>query len=165
MAKKIIRLIEEELREVVSATTQQVLNEMAVPIKTYKARVDNLRLQLVENWCLCRYCQLFNPNSEYFNHWIKELRAHMNNIKSLNLKKGDKLKILTQMLIVDYDFDDVNTIYRIVVGKFGRERISNVNIISRVCGDFANSINDFVKALGMDNIITEDYLMNTFGKE
>ena len=31
--------------------------------------------------------------------------------------------------------------------------------------DFANSINDFVKALGMDNIITEDYLMNTFGKK
>ena len=165
MAKKIIRLTEEELREVVRTATQQVLNEMAVPIKTYKARVDNLRLLLVENWCLCRYCQLFYPNSEYFNHWIEEIRAHMNNIKSLNVKKGDKLKILTQMLIVDYDFDDVNTIYRIVVGKFGREGISDVIIISRVCGDFANSINDFVKALGMDNIITEDYLMNTFGRK
>lgn len=69
------------------------------------------------------------------------------------------------MLIVDYDFDDLNTIYRIVIGKFGREGISDANIISRVCCDFANSINNFVKALGMDNIITEDYLMNTFGKK
>ena len=69
------------------------------------------------------------------------------------------------MLIVDYDFDDLNTIYRIVIGKFGREGISDVNIINRVRGDFANSINDFVKTLGMDNIITEDYLMNTFGKK
>lgn len=101
IAKKIIRLTEEELREVVRTATQQVLNETAVPIKTYKARVDNPRLQLVENWCLCRYCQLFNPNSEYFNHWIEKIRAHVNNIKSLNVKKGDKLKILTQMLIVD----------------------------------------------------------------
>ena len=50
MAKKIIRLKGEESREVVGADNHQVLNEMAVPIKTYKARVDNLRLQLVENW-------------------------------------------------------------------------------------------------------------------
>ena len=42
--------------------------------------------------------------------------------------------------------------------------VSDVNIISRVCGDFVNSVNDFVKALGMDNIITEDYLKNTFGR-
>ena len=164
MARKIIRLTEEELREIVTNATQQVLSEMAVPIKTYKARVDSLRLQLVENWCLCRYCQLFDPNSEYFNHWIEEIRAHMNNIKSLNLKKGDKLRILSQMLITDYDFDDVNTIYRIVVGKFMREGINDVNVISRVCGDFANSIGDFVKALGIDTIITEDYLKNTFGR-
>ena len=142
-----------------------MLNEPAVPIKTYKARVDTPRLQLVENWCLCRYCQLFNPNSEYFNHWIEEIIAHVNNIKSLNVKKGDKLKILTQMLIVDYDFDDLNTIYRIVIGKFGREGIADVNIISRGCVDFANSNNDFVKTLCMDNIITEEYRMNTFGKK
>ena len=82
MGKKIIRLTERELNEVVKDAMQQIvsemtynqkmsLNEMAVPSKTYKARVDNLRLQLVENWCLCRYCQLFNPNSEYFNHWIE----------------------------------------------------------------------------------------------
>ena len=29
------------------------LNEIVVSIKNYKKRVDSLRFQLVENWCLC----------------------------------------------------------------------------------------------------------------
>ena len=164
MAKKIIRINEEELKEIVKNATQQVLNEMAVTIKTYKARVDGLRLQLVENWCLCRYCQLFDKDNQFFNHWLTELKAHMNNIKSLNIKKGDKLRILNQMLINDYDFDDANTIYRIIVGKFMCEGITDVNIVSRISCDFINSVNDFVNTLGIDTIITEDYLQNTFGK-
>lgn len=163
MTKRIVEITENDLHEIVKKATIQVLNEMAVPIKFFKARVDGLRLQLVENWCLCKYCQLFDSNNENFTHWIGELKAHMDNIKSLNLKRGNKLIVLQKMLIEDYDFDDVNTIYRIVVGKFGRENITDVNVVSRISADFANSINDFVNALGVDTIITEDYLKNTFG--
>lgn len=162
MSKKIIRLSENELNEVLKNATKEVLKEMAIPIKMFKTRIDGLRLQLVENWCLCRYCQLFAPNNVNFNHWTSELRAHVNNIKSLNLKKGDKLNILKQMLIVDYDFDDVNTIYRIVIDKFEREGITDVNQISKVCCDFANSIEGFVAALGVDTIRTDYYLNATF---
>ena len=163
MATKVIKITKNDLNEIVKNATSQMLNEMAVPIKFYKTRVDGLRLQLVENWCLCKYCQLYDANSENFTHWMGELKAHMDNIKSLNLKRGNKLSILQKMLIDDYDFDEVNTIYRIVVGKFGREHITDVNLITKICTCFANSINDFVNALGIDTIITEDYLKNTFG--
>lgn len=164
MGKKIIRLTEEDLKEIVQNVTKDILTEMAVPIKVFKSRVDNLRLQLVENWCLCRYCQLFSPNNENFNHWIIELRAHMNNIKSLNIKKGNKLNILKQMFIDDYDFDDVNTICRIVIDKFEREGITDINQISKVCSNFTDLVINFVNALGVDTIRTDVYLNNTFKK-
>lgn len=63
---------ESQLKEAINETVNDVLNrigminEMAVPLKTYRARVDDLRFQLVENWCLCKWCQLFNTECENF---------------------------------------------------------------------------------------------------
>ena len=138
------------------------LLEMAIPLKNYKERVDGIRLQLVENWCLCKYCQIYDTQNKNYNHWIIELRAHMDNIKSLNIKQGDKLKTLKKMFIDDYDFDDNNTIYRIIIGKFQRENITNINVISSICNEFTNSVNIFIDALGIDSIITDNYLNDTF---
>ena len=53
------KLTENKIREIVNETVRDAINriglitEMAVPLKDYKHRVDGLRLQLVENWCLC----------------------------------------------------------------------------------------------------------------
>lgn len=141
---------------------KHLLTEYAIPIKQYKSRIDGLRLQLVENWCLCKYCQLFKPDSENFTHWINELRAHMDNIKSLNIKSGNKCKILKSMLIDDFDFDDNGTIYRIIVGKFKREGINDVNVISKITTEFTNNIELFINVLGIDDIITDDYLESEF---
>ena len=86
----------------------------------------------------------------------------MENIKSLNIKQGDKLKTLKKMLIYDYDFDDVSTIHRIIIGKFHRENITNVNVISFICNEFANSVGAFIDTLVIDSIITANYLKDTF---
>ena len=54
------KITETQLKEAVNESVNDVLkrigiiNEMAVPLKTYRARVDGLRFQLVENWCLCK---------------------------------------------------------------------------------------------------------------
>ena len=71
-------LTEKQFKEMINETVNDVLkrigviNEMAVPLKDYRARVDGLRFQLVENWCLCKWCQLFNPECENFAHWVTE---------------------------------------------------------------------------------------------
>lgn len=57
---------------------------MAISLKAYKTKIDELRFQLVENWCLCKYCQLFNPNCENFAYWIKELKNCIDNLKFLD---------------------------------------------------------------------------------
>ena len=87
-------LTEKQFKEMINETVNDVLkrigviNEMAVPLKDYRARVDGLRFQLVENWCLCKWCQLFNPECENFAHWVTELKACIDNLKFLDIKNG-----------------------------------------------------------------------------
>lgn len=56
------------LRDILNESVEDVLNrigkinEKSVPLRVYKERVDGLRFKLVENWCLCKWCQLFNPS-------------------------------------------------------------------------------------------------------
>ena len=37
-----------------------IVNEMSLPIKDYERKVHGMAWQLVENWCLCKYCQMFD---------------------------------------------------------------------------------------------------------
>lgn len=74
MGKKTITLTESQLREVVKETLTRVLQEkpllteMALPRKTYKERIRGLSCQLLENWCLVRYCSLIGQE-QYKKHW------------------------------------------------------------------------------------------------
>ena len=127
------KITESQLKEAINETVNDVLNrigminEMAVPLKTYTARVDGLRFQLVENWCLCKWCQLFNPECEKFAHWVTELKVCIDNLKFLDIKNNiDKRKTLIKMLVKDYDYDDANMIERIIRGKF--VRLSSVSL-------------------------------------
>ena len=162
---KYIRTIEEMLDESVSETINRIglITEMAVPLKKYKERVDGLRFQLVENWCLCRYCQLFDTENICFKHWINELEAVIENLKFLDIKdRISKEKTLTGMLISDYDYNDSEMIKRIMAGKFKKEKITDLKKIESVCLDFANSIGNIIDVISNDNIILDDYLEDTF---
>mgnify|MGYP003293788485 CR=1 FL=1 len=152
-------LTEEKLKTIIK---KAVLNEMAVPLKQYKNRVDGLRFQLVENWCLCKWCQLYNADCETFNHWKVELKACIDNLKFLDIKNGvDKRKTLIRMLVDDYDYNDTNMIERIVRGKFVKEKIDNQEKI-QVCLAFADNIGDLIDAISIQAIDTEEYLDRTF---
>ena len=59
--------------------------EMATPLKKYINRVENLRIQIVENWCLCKYCQMFDPSNYNFNHWKGELHSYLKDLSGLML--------------------------------------------------------------------------------
>ena len=147
------KITETQLKEAVNETVNDVLkrigiiNEMAVPLKTYRARVDGLRFQLVENWCLCKWCQLFNPECEKFAHWVTELKTCIDNLKFLDIKNNiDKRKTLIKMLVKDYDYDNANMIERIIRGKFVRENITDNTQKIQVCTTFADNIMGFASA-------------------
>ena len=164
-----ITISENRLKDIINESVEDALNriglinEMAVPLKAYKTRVDGLRFQLVENWCLCKWCQLFNPECDNFAHWIKELKACIDNLKFIDIKNGiDKRRTLTRMLIRDYDYNNANMIERIVRGKFTREGIIDNSQKVRVCKEFADNINGLIDAISLDAIDPDEYIQNTF---
>lgn len=163
------KIAESQLKEIIDETVDDVLNrigminEMAVPLKTYKARVDGLRFQLVENWCLCKWCQLFSPECENFAHWINELKACINNLKFLDINSGiDKRRTLIRMLIKDYDYDETNMIVRIINDKFDIEKITDGSQRARVAADFADGIQSLIEVISIDTISTNSYIQDTF---
>ena len=163
------KIAESQLKEIIDETVDDVLNrigminEMAVPLKTYKARVDGLRFQLVENWCLCKWCQLFSPECGNFAHWINELKACINNLKFLDINSGiDKRRTLIGMLIKDYDYDETNMIVRIINDKFDIEKITDGSQRASVAADFADGIQSLIEVISIDTISTNSYIQDTF---
>ena len=160
-----IKKFDEYLNETVNDVLNRIgiINEIAVPLKVFRTRVDGLRFQLVENWCLCKWCQLFNPECEIFAHGMTELKACINNLKFLDIKNGiDKRRTLTKMLIDDYDYNDANMIERIIRSKFVRENISNNIQKVHVCTEFADNIKGLIDAISIESIDTDEYIQNTF---
>ena len=158
---QLIEIIKESVNEVLKRIG--MLDEMAIPLSAYRQKVDGLRFQLVENWCLCKWCQLFNPECENFAHWIVELRACINNLKLVDIKNGiDKRRILTKMLIDDYDYDETNMIIRIVNDKFDLENINNNTQRARVASAFADNIQNLIEVISVDTIGTNSYIQTTF---
>lgn len=158
-----------ELKEIINETVSDVLNrigminEMAASLKEYKQRVDGLRFQIVENWCLCKWCQLFNPKCENFTHWVTELKTCINNLKFLDIKNDiDKRRTLMKMLVADYDYDDAKMIERIIRGKFVRENISDNSQKIQVCMKFADNIQGLIDAISSEAIDTDEYIYNAF---
>lgn len=154
-----------KLHETVAETLShmEVLSEMAVPLKKYKDRVDGLRFQIVENWCLCKYCQLFEPHNQNFAHWVNELKACINNLKLLNIKNNiDKRQVLQKMLVEEFDYNDSSMIARIIDDKFAVEGIVNVSAKGIICKCFANSIEYLINAIANEGISTDVYLQSAF---
>jgi hypothetical protein len=160
---------ESQLKEIFKETVNDVLNrigmidEMAVPLRTYRARVDGLRFQLVENWCLCMWCQIFNSECENFALWITELKACINNLKFLDIKNDiDKRRTLIRMLIDDYDYDETNMIVRIINDRFDIENINDNFQRAKVASEFADRIQSLIEVISVDAISTNSYIQNTF---
>lgn len=155
-----------KINETVNMINEIAINEMAVPLNDYKQRVDGLRFRLVENWCLCKWCQLYNPECENFAHWATELKTCIDNLKLLNIKKGiDKRRTLIKMPIDDYDYNDANMIERIVRGKFVKESITDNNQKVHTCVAFADSITELIDAIAIDAIDSDEYIQDTFDIE
>lgn len=169
MKSLIKNITKPQLKEFIKKSVNEVLkrfgviNEMAVPLKEYRARVDELRFQLVENWCLCKWCQLFNPECENYAHWSTELKACINNLKFLDIKNGiDKRRILERMLVDVYDYDKTNMILRIIRDKFDLENINNNTQRAKVASAFADDIEDLIDVISLYRISTNSYTKATF---
>ena len=137
---KLVEYIAEKL-------TSTRIFEMTFQRRVYMKTLFDLRLQLVENWALIRYCTLQKSNEEYNNlidvsqtrnHWEKELRAHIYNLYKMKLDV-DKTRATEQELIEYSEFKNIDNIKEIIEFKFDVEGIFNngdKDIIDEIAKDF-----------------------------
>ena len=45
-----------------------LLTEMSVSVRYFKDKIESLDEQLIEKWCLCKYCQLIDKENQNINH-------------------------------------------------------------------------------------------------
>lgn len=142
-------------------TNMNFLNEMSLTLKEYKRRLEFLRCQIVENWCLCKWCQLYDPKCSIFNHWSNELKAYIKSLKFLKVKAGDKRKA-TEQTIELCDLNVESMIALIIKSKFNTENIMNEKERFYVCKAFVNNIDYLVDVLTDDDYIIDEYMYEMF---
>ena len=160
-------------REIVNAPAEDVVRrvcgdnaivaEMALPLKVFRQRVEGLMFQLIENWCLCKYCQLYDPDNQNFGHWLSELRSYTNQLRNFEIKgKIQKKTTLVNIFIRDFDYDETRKILVIIRDKFDVEKIMDMSQRQAIAGAFASSVQGLIDFLCDTDISNASYMKKTF---
>lgn len=143
--------------------TMHMMNEMAMPLKVYIRKIENYMYELIQNWCLCKWCQLYDPMNINFNHWKKELRNCINQLKDPILKSNaNKEKHLRQQLVEFYELNDKHMVYRMICDKFDDEHIFDKKQIDNVAKAFADNIEQLICLMSNVDSSTKEYVQATF---
>lgn len=162
-----VEILETIIRDVIREELQRYsLNEMSMSLKDYKRRIERILLQIVQNWCLVRYASLSGTHKQLISYWRSELYAHLTNISSLKIKKGNKADVKEKVLydvINERDFDtDEQSISLVVSGKFFKKKIStNSQYYSEAISDFKENVKTLVNVIlsGSEKVI-RDYVLS-----
>ena len=137
-------------------------SEKMVSVEEFKRRVDGLRFQLIENWCLCKYCQLYDSANENYGHWVAEFCACANYLRSFEVKgRPGKRRTVWKMFVDDYDYNQERKILGIIRDKFGVENILDMSKRNEVATTFVKSINGLIDVLTDVRISVADYVQTT----
>ena len=138
------------------------VNEMALPLKVFVDRIGFLQFQMIENWCLVKYCQMFDDENIGKMHWVEEFTSYAKRIQNFELKwKLDKKKILTRELIEYDDLDEARKTIGIIKDKFESEGIDDIDKIKSVSEEFATNIESLIEMLA-NEIELKEYVKTTF---
>lgn len=111
--------------------------EMAYTRNKYMENLNNIRLQLIENWCLIRYCTL-SGRTQTKNHWQNELYNYVKSLQDMTLKTKGKKYASEEVLIEWAELDNEDHIYKIFKRKARKENLDlNDPNIKQACKDFA----------------------------
>ena len=146
----------------VSFREQEALNEMAMERKEYITFLKGgILKQLVQNWCLVRYCRL-EPKfvTTCRNHWASELREIAVDLSSYKLckdnKRRDKKREATRKIIIDYfEYNDIDTVTRVIHPKFYDENIRSYEDEQFIAIQFIKELDviiDMITKGAMDDI-------------
>ncbi len=128
---------------------------MALPRKTYKERVRDVSCQLLESWCLVRYCSLI-AQEQYKKHWSDELRGHMLSISRLSMKGNDSIEARQKVfeeVWADEDYDNPQFLLLTIANKFIIEGIDvNSEPVMQCIMDCIKAKSDIIRVVLLRDI-------------
>ena len=117
--------------------------EMTYSRKELKTSFDSILDQIIENWCLVKYCSLYDRNNINKKHWANELTAHMYNILKRQLKNGGedaKLQLLKSVTYEQKEYATSVAIKNCIRLKFKQENIQIPDVVCSACIDDLETI-------------------------
>jgi hypothetical protein len=140
-----------------------ILTEMAITLKNFKRTIIGERQNLAENWCLCKYCQLYDPGSLLFNHWKNELDTCCSQMKYVELKGGmNPYRTLYNTLIRDYEINTLPMVEKLTKNKFKKEHIFDKDKIQTVYNIFVDKAQSIVNFLADSDTDFDEYFASEF---
>ena len=121
--------------------------EMTYSRKELKNSFDSILDQIIENWCLVKYCSLYDTNNINKNHWVNELTALMYNILKRQLKNGGEDAKLQLLKSVAYDQKEYTTavaIKKCIRFKFKKENIQITDELCSACIEALETILELI---------------------
>lgn len=140
------------------------INKMADSLSDFRNKINNLLGQLLENWCLVKWCDLY-PNSNISvrlrNHCATELIRIMIQITNTRIKSGRKDKAIKNILIKKWELNDPDVIYNFINKKFTKEGLFKYSKhISEVC---SNNIDEICNVLSQNEDGVYNYVEGEIG--
>ena len=136
-----MRTLTEILVEVLSGTQ---IFEMAHSRENYIRTITNLVPQIVQNWCLVKYCNLYDEENYNRLHWSKELMAHLENLRNMKLKKGLNKTRVTKQAMIDYaELNDSNMVSDILGMKWDDENLPE-DLINTISKEFVKNVDKII---------------------
>lgn len=163
---KYIRLTEPQLNQLIENEVHRVVQqfmEYSHPRAKYVENVSNLSKQIIENWCLVRYCTIVGRTT-LKEHWQNELYAHMANIGQDTIKGNKSYETKYKAIADGFEmkdlFDGPEKIFDIIYKKFTIEKIDvKSDEVVQTINDCSNSLDAIINAMAdFGAVKLDDYI-------
>ena len=153
------------MKTLIEYIESSVITEMAKSLSDFKQLVSDLSDQIIENWCLVKWCDMY-PNKltskRIRNHWASELKSYLYKISREHLKSGRKDKVIQDEWIKHLELNDTYIISDIIRDKFEKEGLEKY--IYRVGAECAKSSSEICNVLNSKSPKEiEDYFYGYMG--
>lgn len=129
------------LKEIlVEALSNTYIFEMAYTREQFIRNASSRAIQIVQNWCLVKYCNLYDEENYNRLHWSKELITHLEDLRLQKLKGGlNKLKTTKYALIDCAELDKPQMIKDMLESKWIDENLPH-KVIDELSVEFTKDI-------------------------
>ena len=150
------------MKTLIEYINENTITEMASSRNRFINIVSDRMLQILQNWCLIYYYNIYDKENINKNHWITELKSYIFYINKTKTKGIDRHKAIIDSVI---KYDELNTesqINKCVYNKLKKENIKD-DIIYKIIKECTINIYNIIELIETDNIYDIDDEINNIG--